>query len=227
MSLGLRESCAFIQRLLREAMGEVGGINAVRWGFSQGGTLAQVSVWTWNGEPFAALVGMSGWMQDGNMVKEIGEGKTSVLRILLYINVRLKTIRKLTETKTLHPPSIPIYISTAHLTSLSVPSHLPTGPCIQLRTKPRHKSPIPPIFRPPSSSSSCTYPAARPTIHIDLHVHGYHVWIAVPCHGTESLHACVGGGGFFSDSGDRGRRLYDGVVLFLCGVRMRGSILWA
>lgn len=59
---GLRESNDYIQDLLRTAVSEVGAENVVLWGLSQGCAVALITLLSWNGPPFAAVVGMCGWM---------------------------------------------------------------------------------------------------------------------------------------------------------------------
>ena len=59
---GLRESVAFVHELLRAAINEVGASNVVLWGLSQGCATSLISLLLWDGEPFAACIGMCGWL---------------------------------------------------------------------------------------------------------------------------------------------------------------------
>lgn len=59
---GLRESTAHCCELLRSEIDQVGARNVVLWGLSQGSAIMLLSLLHWEGEPFAAAVGMCGWL---------------------------------------------------------------------------------------------------------------------------------------------------------------------
>ncbi|KAE8451772.1 hypothetical protein EG329_003229 [Mollisiaceae sp. DMI_Dod_QoI] len=68
---GLRASCAYIHELLRREIEIVGGENVVLWGLSQGCATSLTALLTWDGKPFAATVGMCGWLPFSNLIEEI------------------------------------------------------------------------------------------------------------------------------------------------------------
>jgi predicted esterase len=68
---GLHKSCGYIHRLLEAEIKAVKKENVVLWGLSQGCALSLASLLTWDGEPFAAVVGMCGWLPYGNELKRI------------------------------------------------------------------------------------------------------------------------------------------------------------
>ncbi|CZR64842.1 related to phospholipase/esterase [Phialocephala subalpina] len=68
---GLRASCIYIHSLLRKEIEVVGIKNVALWGLSQGCATSLTSLLTWDGEPFAATVGMCGWLPFSNVIKDI------------------------------------------------------------------------------------------------------------------------------------------------------------
>lgn len=74
---GLNRSCWFVHGLLEEAVQEVGGQNVVLWGLSQGCATALVSLVMWEGEEFAGVVGMCGWLPFGNELVRVAGGEES------------------------------------------------------------------------------------------------------------------------------------------------------
>ena len=73
---GLRETSIYIHRLLREAAEEVGAMNVVLGGLSQGCAAALVSLLTWEGEPLAAAFGMCGWLPLRQHIADIADPQT-------------------------------------------------------------------------------------------------------------------------------------------------------
>ena len=71
---GLNKSCGFIHGLLKTEIEAVGKENVVLWGLSQGCATSLASLLVWDGEPFAAVVGMCGWIPFGNELVKIGRG---------------------------------------------------------------------------------------------------------------------------------------------------------
>jgi predicted esterase len=71
---GLNKSCRFIHGLLETEIEAVGKENVVLWGLSQGCATSLASLLVWDGEPFAAVVGMCGWIPFGNELVKIGRG---------------------------------------------------------------------------------------------------------------------------------------------------------
>jgi predicted esterase len=71
---GLYKSCEFIHGLLREEIAVVGRENVLLWGLSQGCAVGLVSLLMWEGEGFAGVVGMCGWLPFGNEVERIAGG---------------------------------------------------------------------------------------------------------------------------------------------------------
>lgn len=59
---GLAETSSFIHSLLQQEINIIGARNVVLMGFSQGCSSTITSLLTWQGEPLAAAVGMSGWL---------------------------------------------------------------------------------------------------------------------------------------------------------------------
>ncbi|PQE09917.1 acyl- thioesterase protein [Rutstroemia sp. NJR-2017a BVV2] len=74
MREGLGRSCAYVHFLLQREMEIVGARNVVLWGMSQGCATGLAAVVTWEGEPFAGMVGMCGWLPFGNLVEEMVGG---------------------------------------------------------------------------------------------------------------------------------------------------------
>ncbi|KAH9214851.1 Alpha/Beta hydrolase protein [Leptodontidium sp. 2 PMI_412] len=64
----LRRSVLYIHSLLRAEIEVVGAENVVLWGLSQGCATTLVSLLTWDEEPFAAAVGMCGWLPFANVM---------------------------------------------------------------------------------------------------------------------------------------------------------------
>ncbi|PMD65623.1 alpha/beta-hydrolase [Hyaloscypha bicolor E] len=71
---GLNKSCRFIHGLLEAEIEAVGKENVVLWGLSQGCATSLASLLVWDGKPFAAVVGMCGWIPFGNELVKIGRG---------------------------------------------------------------------------------------------------------------------------------------------------------
>lgn len=71
MRAGLRTSVAHIHSLLQAEIEIVGKGNVVLWGLSQGCATSLSALLAWDGEPFAAVVGMCGWMPFSNILLEI------------------------------------------------------------------------------------------------------------------------------------------------------------
>ncbi|KAK0100180.1 hypothetical protein ONS95_008518 [Cadophora gregata] len=74
MAKGLRKSVLYIHSLLREEISVVGAENVVLWGLSQGCATALTCLLTWDGEPFAAVVGMCGWLPFANVMVDMMAG---------------------------------------------------------------------------------------------------------------------------------------------------------
>lgn len=80
MSSGLQKSVSFIHKLLQQEIEAVSRENVVLWGLSQGCATSLISLLCWDGEPFAATIGMCGWLPYGTMIMDIagekgGKGK--------------------------------------------------------------------------------------------------------------------------------------------------------
>ncbi|KAF8858477.1 alpha/beta-hydrolase [Acephala macrosclerotiorum] len=71
---GLRASCTYIHSILKGEIEIVGAKNVVLWGLSQGCATSLTSLLTWDGGPFAATVGMCGWLPFSNVIMEIACG---------------------------------------------------------------------------------------------------------------------------------------------------------
>ena len=71
MRLGLKKSVKYIHSILRTEIAVVGRENVVLWGLSQGCATTLTSVLLWDEEPFAAAVGMCGYLPFGNIIEEI------------------------------------------------------------------------------------------------------------------------------------------------------------
>jgi predicted esterase len=72
---GLNKSCEYIHGLLKEEIESVGKENVVLWGLSQGCATSLASLLAWDGEPFAGVVGMCGWLPFGNEMVRIASGE--------------------------------------------------------------------------------------------------------------------------------------------------------
>lgn len=59
---GLRESTQYVHALLEEEFAFVGARNVVLWGLSQGSAASMIASLLWQGEPYAAAIGMCGWL---------------------------------------------------------------------------------------------------------------------------------------------------------------------
>ena len=68
---GLFSSVGYIHSLLQAEIEDVGKENVVLWGLSQGCATSLSTLLTWDGEPFAAVVGMCGWLPYSNILLEI------------------------------------------------------------------------------------------------------------------------------------------------------------
>lgn len=77
MTKGLRKSVLYIHSLLRQEIAIVGAENVVLWGLSQGCATALTAFLTWDGEPLAAVVGMSGWLPFANVMLDMLEENES------------------------------------------------------------------------------------------------------------------------------------------------------
>ncbi|KAH7311148.1 Alpha/Beta hydrolase protein [Rhexocercosporidium sp. MPI-PUGE-AT-0058] len=67
----LRRSVLYIHGLLKTEIEAVGAENAVLWGLSQGCATTLAALLTWDGEPFAAAVGMCGWLPFANVMTDL------------------------------------------------------------------------------------------------------------------------------------------------------------
>jgi len=74
---GLNKSCKYVHGILRKEIALIGEKNVVLWGLSQGCATSLTSLLTWDGTPFAATVGMCGYLPFSNFIKEIAEVKGS------------------------------------------------------------------------------------------------------------------------------------------------------
>jgi len=74
---GLHKSCEYVHRILQQEIEVVGKGNVVLWGLSQGCATSLTSLLTWNGQPFAATVGMCGYLPFANHIEEIAKGNNS------------------------------------------------------------------------------------------------------------------------------------------------------
>ncbi|TVY40220.1 Acyl-protein thioesterase [Lachnellula occidentalis] len=71
---GLRKSAEYVHGILEREIAEVGGENVVLWGLSQGCAASLIALLTWDGRPFAAMVGMCGYLPFANHVEDIVKG---------------------------------------------------------------------------------------------------------------------------------------------------------
>ena len=74
MREGLRKSCEYVHGILQQEIEVVGKENVVLWGLSQGCATSLVELLTWDREPFAATVGMCGYLPFANLIQEIAKG---------------------------------------------------------------------------------------------------------------------------------------------------------
>jgi hypothetical protein len=72
--------CFYMHKLLEQEIRLVGKENVVLWGSRQGCAVALSTLLTQEGGPFAALVGMSGWLPLENLVWDVANGDDSRLR---------------------------------------------------------------------------------------------------------------------------------------------------
>lgn len=77
MRARLRKSCEYIHGILRREIQEVGKENVVLWGLSQGCATSLTSLLTWDGEPFAATIGMCGYLPFANHIEDFARGGNS------------------------------------------------------------------------------------------------------------------------------------------------------
>jgi predicted esterase len=80
MAGGLWASCPFIRNLLEQEIEIIGRENVVLWGLTQGCAISLASLLTWDSEPFAAVVGMCGWLPLGNHIWEIANGDDTEIK---------------------------------------------------------------------------------------------------------------------------------------------------
>jgi hypothetical protein len=71
---GLIGSCWYMHQLLDDEIAKVGKENVVLWGARQSAAAALSSLLAWDGAPFAAVVGMSGWLPFDNLVWNYANG---------------------------------------------------------------------------------------------------------------------------------------------------------
>ncbi|TVY36821.1 Acyl-protein thioesterase [Lachnellula subtilissima] len=74
MRAGLRKSAGYVHGILEREIEEVGEENVVLWGLSQGCATSLIALLTWNGGPFAATVGMCGYLPFANHIEDIVKG---------------------------------------------------------------------------------------------------------------------------------------------------------
>lgn len=71
---GLRETSRFLHGLLRKEIALVGAGNVVLGGLSQGCAAALIAMLLWDGDPFAAVFGMCGYLPFGQHMEDIVRG---------------------------------------------------------------------------------------------------------------------------------------------------------
>lgn len=71
---GLYASCLHIHKLLDHEIQLVGSKKVVLWGVRQGAAVALSTLLTWEGQPFAAAVGMSDWLPFDDFVWKYANG---------------------------------------------------------------------------------------------------------------------------------------------------------
>jgi predicted esterase len=71
---GLHKSCEYVHSVLKREIDVVGRENVVLWGLSQGCATSLTALLTWDGEAFAATVGMCGYLPFANHIKDIARG---------------------------------------------------------------------------------------------------------------------------------------------------------
>jgi predicted esterase len=77
MRAGLHKSCKYVHGILQQEIAAVGKENVVLWGLSQGCATSLTSLLTWDGEPFAATVGMCAYLPFANHIEEIAKDDNS------------------------------------------------------------------------------------------------------------------------------------------------------
>lgn len=73
---GLKKSVNYIHGILRAEIESVGRENMILWALSQGCATSLSSLLAWDGEPFAAVVGMCGYLPFTNRIVEVVGEKT-------------------------------------------------------------------------------------------------------------------------------------------------------
>ncbi|TVY75594.1 Acyl-protein thioesterase [Lachnellula suecica] len=73
---GLNKSCNYVHSILKQEIESVGKKNVILWGLSQGCATSLASLLTWDGEPFAAMVGMCGYLPFANHIEDIARGNS-------------------------------------------------------------------------------------------------------------------------------------------------------
>jgi predicted esterase len=74
MRTGLHKSCEYVQGILQREIQLIGKENVVLWGLSQGCATSLTTLLTWDGEPFAATVGIYGYLPFANHIEDIARG---------------------------------------------------------------------------------------------------------------------------------------------------------
>jgi hypothetical protein len=76
---GLYACCSYMHKLLKREIQPIGKVSIVPWGSRQGAVPALSTLFTWDGEPFTALVGMSEWLPYSNWLWDFTHGDDSDL----------------------------------------------------------------------------------------------------------------------------------------------------
>ena len=74
---GLHKCCEYVHGILHREIELVGKESVVLWGLSQGCAASLVALLTWDGDPFAATVGMCGYLPFANHIEDIVKGNNS------------------------------------------------------------------------------------------------------------------------------------------------------
>jgi predicted esterase len=77
---GLHASCLYMHHLLAREIQLVGKENVVLWGSRQGAAVALSTLLTWDGDAFAAVVGMGEWLPYEDQVWDFANGDDSSIR---------------------------------------------------------------------------------------------------------------------------------------------------
>ncbi|CZT41200.1 related to phospholipase/esterase [Rhynchosporium secalis] len=77
MTPGLHTSCKYVHGILQKEIAVIGEQNVVLCGLSQGCATFLTSLLTWDGKPFAATVGMCGYLPFATQIEEIATGKVA------------------------------------------------------------------------------------------------------------------------------------------------------